>query len=410
MPRRKTSSRRSAAPPQLYVIRKILKDSSLINDYFYKAPKCPRGHEYRRIGEHWCLLCACAILQGKCGIELSEVDTSYRSRFMEWNRINRKKTFQECWSLATTNKSSRFHMPTYKRRDKKQPDYLSSPKAAYSWYWGDTGRMPVTANCGQENCTNPLHLSSVFNYPYQTLKENKSFGTTSTMFNHCRYVEYKKDIPSMHEYLRALMDESYLEETFSKGFYCPWGHTLRNSEEGWCYKCVSRITAGSVGFDINYLIPVYRWAFNEYFGGIKRGNFDECWVLPENMRLSVYRVPSHMYEQRKHCHLPLGKAIYNIFWGDVGSVRVNRTCKEKWCWNPLHYYTIFNDPEIDIKRFNHCIFDLDGDRYSEIAQKRLDYAKQRLYLPLPWEKETHLTNEESASGVIPFLEAHALSA
>lgn len=402
--------RRTAAPQQLYIVRRILKDKSLINEYFYQGNECTRGHKYRRKGEHWCLACATSIIQGHCGITISDVRSNFYSSMSSWNRKLIKNDFSSCWPVETKTKNHLFTMPTYKNQDKKNPDYVRVPKAAYTWYWGDIGKLSTASTCLNPKCANPLHVGSVFNYPYQPVKNNPDFGTTDSMIHSYMNQERKKETSPVHEYVRSLIDAEYRDKTIAKGFYCLWGHKERNTFDNWCFKCVDRITTGAVGFDINYTMPVYRWHLKEYFNNIVPGNFDECWILPENKRLKLYCIPTHLYEERKYVHMGFAKAVYTMFWGDVGSVRVTRSCKEKWCWNPLHYHTVFNDPEIVITSFNHCNMKMDGSKVSPIAQKRLDYAKQKLYLPLPWEKETHLTNEEPASGVIPFLEAPVLSA
>jgi hypothetical protein len=38
------------------------------------------------------------------------------------------------------------------------------------------------------------------------------------------------------------------------------------------------------------------------------------------------------------------KAIYNMAWGDVGSMTVTRTCGNKKCLNPLHLVSSWNNP------------------------------------------------------------------
>lgn len=395
MPKAKTHRAQTLCrtPYQLYVIIKILKDKSLINEYLYDGPECSRGHTKRRQGEDWCFQCACSILSGNCGTVFKDLIPEFQSPYNKWTLALNKKDLKSCWPVATTSKNNLFRIPNYwskKKKTKNQDDiyaYLTIGKVANTYYWGDIGSLTVSHSCMNRYCGNPLHVYSIFNYPSQPV-DIRGMDKLDGRYKHDYFGELTKTTRySVHEYTRCLLSESFREEYLYEGFYCPWGHTKRSSNEQWCFECVERILSGKLGHDSNYLINIYRHIFEETFKGLKRGEIDDCWILPEDRRKSVYKLPSYDYETSKQPYVSLPKFVYTAFWGDVGTTRIIKSCKEKWCWNPAHHRTVFNDPVQYIEDFKHCNFDIDPAIYTKIVKKRKQYARYKRSLSLPWQTD-----------------------
>ncbi|HAW75824.1 MAG TPA: hypothetical protein DCW74_08830 [Alteromonas australica] len=140
---------------------------------------------------------------------------------------------------------------------------------------------------------------------------------------------------------------------FTRDLYrCAHGHQVRDSEHHWCEACVRKITSNVCGLDINYLDISYRTSavVNLLLSLPVHLGPDACWPMPSatdrNKRLIL---PGAEWKkttraQKYSCR----KAIYTLFWGDIGKARVTRNtpphgnCTDPDCCNPLHMVSLFN--------------------------------------------------------------------
>ena len=166
----------------------------------------------------------------------------------------------------------------------------------------------------------------------------------------------KRTGPASHT-LERLNFRLYREGEGGDGFttelyQCAHGHTRRDSEHHWCEACVRKVTSNVCGIDINYLDISYRTpavvrllqSLPYHLGP------DACWPIPgatdHDKRLIL---PGAVW--KKSCRsqkYSYRKAIYTLFWGDIGKARVTRNtpphgnCTDPNCCNPLHMVSVFN--------------------------------------------------------------------
>ncbi len=186
---------------------------------------------------------------------------------------------------------------------------------------------------------------------------------------------------------RFLPDEK-LETLEALGYYvgfpCPLGHKIRDKNEHWCYHCVRRIQGNICGLDVNYLHNVYQEDARALLNLIEIKKPDECWpiVLPKdnNLNASVPKrvnFPSYRTGQmdRRTDKVSLSKAIYTFTWGDVGSMRVSRRCRNNWCGNPLHMCSSWNRADV-LKDFHYLDLEINPKKLLLMAKRH------RLNLPI----------------------------
>ena len=168
------------------------------------------------------------------------------------------------------------------------------------------------------------------------------------------------------------------------GFPCPLGHKIRDKNEHWCYHCVRRIQGNICGLDVNYLHNVYQEDARALLNLIEIKEPDECWpiVLPKdnNLNASVPKrvnFPSYRTGQmdRRTDKVSLSKAIYTFTWGDVGSMRVSRRCRNNWCGNPLHMCSSWNRADV-LKDFHYLDLEINPKKLLLMAKRH------RLNLPI----------------------------
>lgn len=172
--------------------------------------------------------------------------------------------------------------------------------------------------------------------------------------------------------------------SYYNGFSCPLGHRIRDKKDHWCYHCVRRIKGNICGLDINYLHNVYQEDARALLNLIEIKNPDECWpiVLPKDSNLKAcvpkrVNFPSYRTGQmdRRTDKVSLSKAIYTFTWGDVGSMRVSRRCRNNWCGNPLHMCSSWNRANV-LKDFHYLDLELNPKKLLLMAKRH------RLNLPI----------------------------
>ena len=145
------------------------------------------------------------------------------------------------------------------------------------------------------------------------------------------------------------------EQGFTTELYrCGHGHQLRDSEHHWCEACARKISSNVCGLDINYLDSSYRTpsivrllqSLPVHLGP------DACWPMPgamdPNKRLMLPYPSSMDPKSPKTRKYNYRRALYFLFWGDVGNARITRDtpphgpCTDSNCCNPLHMVSLFN--------------------------------------------------------------------
>ena len=126
-----------------------------------------------------------------------------------------------------------------------------------------------------------------------------------------------------------------------RGHPCVRGHTIRDKQEHWCYHCMVQLQQNLCGVDVNLMHKEYRTRYAEIFSHLHVGPWDECWTYdgPRRVNLPSYRSP---WSRRRLEGVQTAKAIYQAFWGDIGTYRVDRICGNKDCFNPLHMISTWN--------------------------------------------------------------------
>lgn len=144
----------------------------------------------------------------------------------------------------------------------------------------------------------------------------------------------------------SLDDETLNQRGYYRGFICPHGHVIRDSQDHWCYHCVHKIKSNICGFDINYINVEYKAKIQRLWNDVTPGAFNECWeidtpgpYLPKRVCMPSYR---SMYSHQKSENLSVQKCLYHCAWGDVGAMFVTRVCGNKRCGNPLHMTSSWN--------------------------------------------------------------------
>lgn len=137
-------------------------------------------------------------------------------------------------------------------------------------------------------------------------------------------------------------DLDLVANDYYRGFRCPVGHEIRDSNLHWCYECVKKIQSNICCFDINYITPTYQARALElvrplldidprhcvpYAGGTDNKGY------PARIYFPSYRAA---FGSRVADRLTIHKALYTMLWGDIGKMSVTRTCGDPLCINPLH--------------------------------------------------------------------------
>lgn len=153
-------------------------------------------------------------------------------------------------------------------------------------------------------------------------------------------------LPTDHPPIQGIdqMSASQLESHgYYRGFPCPHNHTIREATQHWCYHCAQKIRSNICGFDLNYLDAKYKHKYAAVWKQIPIGDLEECWESPAMTRSRHY-VPSYRnhYSKEYSNNVTAHKLIYQCAWGDVGAMKVTRSCGNKSCLNPLHLVSSWN--------------------------------------------------------------------
>ena len=178
-------------------------------------------------------------------------------------------------------------------------------------------------------------------------------------------------------YLPNEKDETLEALGYYRGFSCPFGHQIRDKKEHWCYHCVRRIQGNICGLDINYLHNVYQQDAREVLSLVEIKKPHECWPIRlEDDSYREYKTPKRInfpsyrsgQMDRRTDKVSIHKAIYTFTWGDVGSMRVSRRCRNKWCGNPLHMCSSWNRADV-LKDFHYLDLDLNPKKLLLMAKR-----------------------------------------
>ena len=208
----------------------------------------------------------------------------------------------------------------------------------------------------------------------ETLKSALTMANTLTN----RKYRAKKILDELNfRYLSDEKDETLETLGYYRGFSCPFGHEIRDKKEHWCYHCVRRIQSNICGLDINYLHNAYQQDAKDILDFVKIKEPNECW--PIQLTADDYRkydapkrisFPSYRTGQmdRRTDRVTLHKAIYTFTWGDVGSMRISRRCRNKWCGNPLHMCSSWNRAHVP-KNFHYLDLELNPKELLLMAKR-----------------------------------------
>ena len=107
---------------------------------------------------HACVRCVSALTEGRLTLDVHRIHRSYRRRFLEFWSFVEIQGPDECWpwrgQMHSRANSSYFPMPRHWNAGRQ----YSAPRVATWFTWGDIGRLPIKAVCGDNNCCNPLHI------------------------------------------------------------------------------------------------------------------------------------------------------------------------------------------------------------------------------------------------------------
>ena len=171
---------------------------------------------------------------------------------------------------------------------------------------------------------------------------------TSTFFSMANVLRGYKPVKEQvnFRYMRSTDPKTLERWGYYHGFPCAFGHTIRDSTNHWCYECVLKIKSNFCGFDLNYLHLDYKVSMHRLWQRVQIGDWDDCWDItdPGTNKLKRVWMPSHrsFKDNTLGNNITVQKAIYACAWGDVGSLRVSRTCNNSRCCNPLHMVSSWN--------------------------------------------------------------------
>lgn len=155
------------------------------------------------------------------------------------------------------------------------------------------------------------------------------------------------------------------------------GHTIRHSEDHYCYHCIREISSNCCGFDVNYLTPAYKARFIDFLNYVDVRSPQECW--PFESKSSRVKFPSYRSSTAKtQCeNVTPAKIMFTAAWGDIGKLRIKRKtgiCNDPTCVNPLHWECVANI-KISPKTINPLVLKLD---FAKIKQFMEVYKLGRL--------------------------------
>ena len=106
---------------------------------------------------HACVRCISALTEGRVSLDVHQIERKYRRRFLEFWSFVEIRGPDECWpwrgKYHSRSNSSYFQIPRHWGAGRQ----YSAPRMAVWTTWGDIGRLPIKAICGDHNCCNPLH-------------------------------------------------------------------------------------------------------------------------------------------------------------------------------------------------------------------------------------------------------------
>ena len=178
------------------------------------------------------------------------------------------------------------------------------------------------------------------------------------------FTQTVKKIPAIQ--VNRFSDEQLEAFGWYRGFPCVHGHTVRDKEEHYCVQCVQKIQMNVAGADVNYINDKYMASYAKLLGRVSYGDPLMCWSYDGPSRC---KMPNYAAVGRKNQseNVGIAKAMYQLFWGDVGNCRVSRICDDPHCCNPLHYETKFHT-RLAPKTLKPCELELK-------AAKRMHYMQ-----------------------------------
>lgn len=140
------------------------------------------------------------------------------------------------------------------------------------------------------------------------------------------------------------LEPSVMEaQGYYHGYPCPLGHTIRDKKQHWCYRCAWRIRSNVCGIDVNYLHTEYNSIAQRLWSDIEITDQSQCWEVEDpKKRIQMPSYRSGLTDRRTD-NVTIHKAIYNLCWGDVGTLTVTRSCNNLKCVNPLHLVSSWNN-------------------------------------------------------------------
>lgn len=116
------------------------------------------GKISRYTDSHACVKCISSLTEGRLALDVHRIDRKYRRRFLEFWSFVEIRDADECWpwrgKYHSRSNSGYFSIPRHWGSGRQ----YSAQRCAAWFTWGDIGRLPIKAVCGDNNCCNPLHL------------------------------------------------------------------------------------------------------------------------------------------------------------------------------------------------------------------------------------------------------------
>lgn len=118
------------------------------------------GRIARYDDSHACVRCVSALTEGRLTLDVHKIHRNHRRRFLEfWSFVEINEP-DECWPWRgkqhSKTHSTYFSIPRFWGSARQ----YSAQRAAFWYSWGDVGRLPIKAVCGNNQCCNPLHLKA----------------------------------------------------------------------------------------------------------------------------------------------------------------------------------------------------------------------------------------------------------
>jgi len=180
--------------------------------------------------------------------------------------------------------------------------------------------------------------------------------------------------------------EALEDQGFIRGLPCPYEHTIRDAEQGWCYQCLIKIQTPIVGLDVNYIHEDFQPYVWRVLDMVDIKNSKECWPInsfdktgkPKRLVFPDYRQDCKSKSPSK---VTIKKVMYTLFWGDVGKEVVTNYpgCTTPNCANPLHSCSIYNRDVKPRREFNYLDLDVNDKKINALLNRNIkDYKIEDL--------------------------------